>query len=194
MLRSLQSVIADSPSTPTTRALMRRPYMARSTSALCQTSSTAYTKPAQPARMSEADETRMPRTRWSWVARLGSRIQVFTATRISSISSAATPASSSAFCEALTAMSRIDSRPSSTRRDRMPVRRWIHSSLVSTNCSRSAFVSSVSGTYAPLPTYPMRGSFATSALPLAAGSAVPVVLGGGDGPRGGAISESQAGV
>ncbi len=70
---------------------------------------------------------------------------VAVATRMRSISSAVMPASSSAFCAALDARSLVCSSGAAMRRSLMPVRETIHSSVVSTIFSSSAFVRMRSG-------------------------------------------------
>jgi hypothetical protein len=85
---------------------------------------------------------------------------VTVATTIRSTDDASTPASSSALRAAGAAMSVSASSFVAKRRSRMPVRSTIHSSVVSTNCSRSLFVKIRSGTWTPRPVMPMR-------LPLA---------------------------
>ena len=76
---------------------------------------------------------------------------VTVATMIRSRSAAATPAVSSARRQAGRAMSVSASSSAAIRRSRMPVRVMIHSSLVSTSRSRSAFESTRSGTWQPRP-------------------------------------------
>jgi hypothetical protein len=85
---------------------------------------------------------------------------VTVATTIRSIEAASTPASARAAITAGAAMSVSACSSVANRRSRMPVRSTIHSSVVSTYCSRSLFVKTRSGTYTPRPVIPIR-------LPLA---------------------------
>ena len=71
---------------------------------------------------------------------------VMLATMIRSICAAVTPAISIARSDALAARSEVNSSAAAMRRSLMPVRVVIHSSVVSTNFSRSAFVRTFSGT------------------------------------------------
>ena len=64
------------------------------------------------------------------------------------------PASSSASRQARVARSASVSSPWRRRRSRMPVRRTIHSSVVSRRCSRSALVTTCSGSAVPTPKMP----------------------------------------
>ena len=61
------------------------------------------------------------------------------------------PAFASASCAALVDMPELVSPSSAMRRSRIPVRETIHSSVVSTICSRSKLVSTLDGTYLPHP-------------------------------------------
>ena len=63
-----------------------------------------------------------------------------------SISSGSSPATAIARAPATAAMDAVVSLAAATRRSRMPVRDTIHSSLVSTIRSRSAFVRTAFGT------------------------------------------------
>src|ERR1017187_7607946 len=71
---------------------------------------------------------------------------------IKSISSSLTLACSIARRAASTARSDVHCQSAAMRRSLMPERDTIHSSVVSTSFSRSAFVSMRSGTYEPVPT------------------------------------------
>ncbi len=71
---------------------------------------------------------------------------------IKSIWSSLTLACSIARRAASTARSDVHCQSAAMRRSLMPERETIHSSVVSTNFSRSAFVSTRSGTYEPVPT------------------------------------------
>ena len=71
---------------------------------------------------------------------------VTVATTIRSIEAASTPASASAARRPARAMSVSACSSAAIRRSRIPVRSTIHSSVVSTNCSRSLFVNTRSGT------------------------------------------------
>jgi hypothetical protein len=81
-----------------------------------------------------------------------SGVEVATITR--STSAASTPARSSAERAAGRARSLAASSSAAIRRSLIPVRSVIHSSDVSTICSRSAFVRTRSGTCAPIPVMP----------------------------------------
>ena len=85
---------------------------------------------------------------------------VTVATTIRSIEDASTPASASAATAAGSAMSVSACSLVANRRSRIPVRSTIHSSVVSTNCSRSLFVKTRSGTQTPRPVIPMRAPLA----------------------------------
>ena len=85
---------------------------------------------------------------------------VTVATTIRSIEAASTPAFAIAAIAAGAAMSVSASSFVAKRRSRMPVRSTIHSSVVSTYCSRSLFVKTCSGTCTPRPVMPMRRPFA----------------------------------
>src|SRR5215210_840795 len=74
-------------------------------------------------------------------------------------SSAAVPASASAARAAGSARSLAACVGAAIRRSRIPVRVVIHSSEVSTISSRSAFVSTLSGAYAPTPVMPTERPF-----------------------------------
>src|SRR3954468_11831343 len=71
-----------------------------------------------------------------------------------STSAAVRPASASAALQATTARSVSVRLPLRWRRSRMPVRRTIHSSVVSRYASKSAFVTIVSGSAEPMPKTP----------------------------------------
>src|SRR2546425_7587475 len=71
---------------------------------------------------------------------------------IRSISSSRTPACSIARRAASVPMSDVHIQSGAMRRSLIPVRVTIHSSVVSTIFSRSALVSTRSGTYEPVPT------------------------------------------
>ncbi len=67
------------------------------------------------------------------------------------MSSGSMPAVRIARIEATAAMDAVVSCAAATRRSRMPVRDTIHSSFVSTSCSRSLFVRTCAGAYRPQP-------------------------------------------
>ncbi len=70
---------------------------------------------------------------------------------IASTSFGSSFASSRARCDARSARSEVASPSATTRRSRIPVRSTIHWSFVSTSFSRSAFVTTFSGTNEPVP-------------------------------------------
>ncbi|CPU66814.1 Uncharacterised protein [Mycobacteroides abscessus] len=161
MLRSVQSVNAVSFSAPITTAVRAEPpriaWSARPTEwakpeHATFTSSTAG--PTTPRRSSSDASSGVdcpgmtPVRRWyaTRPAVLGERsVAVAVATMTRSTSAGSTPASSSAWRAAAVAMSATVVSSSATCRVTMPVRERIHSSLVSTSCAMSSFVSVFSG-------------------------------------------------
>jgi hypothetical protein len=103
--------------------------------------------PEQAASMSKAAARKAPSFAWTRQAVAGKSMSgVMVATMIRSICSAVTPARSIARCAARAAMSEVNSFLAAMRLSLMPVRVVIHSSVVSTNFSRSALVRILSGT------------------------------------------------
>ena len=112
----------------------------------------AYTKPEQAALTSNAAQPLAPMrccTRQAVDGKMMSGVVV--PSTIRSSSDALTPAASSALCAAVTARSPVVSPSAAIWRSRMPVRVRIHSSLVSTIFSRSALVTTRSGSALPVP-------------------------------------------
>ena len=107
----------------------------------------AYMKPVQPASRSYAAASGMPSESASSAELVGNIMSgVTVATTIRSIEDASTPASARAATAAGSAMSVSACSLVANRRSRIPVRSTIHSSVVSTNCSRSLLVKTRSGT------------------------------------------------
>src|ERR1044072_2774515 len=110
------------------------------------------TNPVQAANMSYAAARVAPSFCCSVHAHEGRmRSGVVVARMMWSTSRASTPAISSARWQAINARSLEACPVDAIRRSRMPVRSTIHSSEVSTSFARSAFVSTRSGTYMPVP-------------------------------------------
>ena len=108
--------------------------------------STPKRKPEQAAEMSKQAAFTAPILVWTKQAVLGKNISgVQVAQMIRSISSGLMPAFSIAAWAARAASSLVGCSGPAMRRSRMPVRDWIHSSLVSTSFSKSAFVMTRSG-------------------------------------------------
>ena len=84
---------------------------------------------------------------------------VTVATMIRSMLAGSAPACGERPSAAGRAMSVSASSSVAKRRSRMPVRSTIHSSEVSTNCARSSFVNTRSGTCTPRPVIPTRRPF-----------------------------------
>src|SRR6266446_562293 len=119
----------------------------------CCPISMAYKKPEQAASMSKAAARFAPIFCWTRHAVAGKGISgVIVAQMIKSISSSRTLACSIARRAASTARSEVHCQSAAMRRSLMPERVTIHSSVVSTIFSRSAFVTTRSGTYEPVPT------------------------------------------
>src|ERR1044071_4284017 len=147
LLRSVQSTVRYSVSTPTTSTVSARlePMSPRA-------SPVPNTNPVQAANMSYAAARVAPSFCCSVHAHEGRmRSGVVVARMMWSTSRASTPAISSARWQAINARSLEACPVAAIRRSRMPVRSTIHSSEVSTSFARSAFVSSRSGTYMPVP-------------------------------------------
>ena len=127
----------------------------------------AYMNPVQPADRSYAAASTAP----SWSARIaavdGNAMSGVTVATISrSIPLPSTPACSMASRLAGSARSDSASSFEAIRRSRMPVRSRIHSSVVSTYCLRSSFVTTWSGTLQPRPVIEIATpSFATPIMP-----------------------------
>src|SRR5690348_7130700 len=144
--RSLQSIIRVSVSAPMTSTRFAWPARTK----LLATPS-AYTKPEHAALTSNAMQPLAPRRSWIRHAVAGKmRSGVVVPSTTMSSSNALTPASANACWAARNARSPVVSPSAATRRSRMPVRVRIHSSLVSTIFSRSALVTTRSGSALPV--------------------------------------------
>ena len=139
--RSCQSVMRESVSEPTTRARLdspQRTYLSAIDS--------AYMKPAQAVSTLKAGTPRHPRRFCSSTPQLGNtRSGVVVPKAMKSMSSGLSPAASMARRAACSARSTVVSPSAAMWRRSMPVRVRIHSSVVSTIFSSSAFVSTRCG-------------------------------------------------
>src|SRR5688572_3722356 len=145
--RSVQSMMRDIVSAPITSA--RRAWPNRTN---WSATTRPYRKPEQAASTLNAGHALIPSfscTRHATFGKMRSGVVVPTSTR--SMSLGGTPAFSSAARPALDARSLVYSLSAAMCRSSMPVRDLIHSSLVSTIFSRSAFVRTRSGRYLPVP-------------------------------------------
>mmetsp|Transcript_24335 Transcript_24335/g.52352 ORF Transcript_24335/g.52352 Transcript_24335/m.52352 type:complete len:221 (-) Transcript_24335:191-853(-) len=147
VLRSLQSTKRESASAPITSTFLYVPQRTYWDPVM-----RATTKPLQALVMSKQAAREAPILACTWQAepKMSSAVEV--ASRMRSTSSAWRPAWSRARSAAALACVLSASPSASTRRSLMPVRVEIHSSFVSTICSRSPFVSSLPGVELPHPT------------------------------------------
>ena len=131
---SVQSIIRDKVSAPTTSALLAAPVFINLSATL-----SAYIKPVHTACISKAAEPRTPKRSCNKQAVLGkTRSGVVVATIIKSTSSALTEAASIAIRAACSARSQVISSSAAMCLLTTPVLLLIHSSEVSTICSSSA--------------------------------------------------------
>ena len=145
VVRSSGSVIRDMKSAPITTA-----HCARPASIWPVPTASADRKPVHAAPMSNAPARAAPSSWATWGAAFGmtsSGVVVATSTR--STCSGATPARRSAAAAAFVAWVASRSSGSATWRERMPVRRTIHSSVTPIRGAMSAFGTTVSGRLMP---------------------------------------------
>ncbi len=144
---SVQSIILESTSAPTTSTFFHTPE-AMPPAAIAM----EYTPLVHPDCTSKAPAFFASSIPWSLGATPGKSVSgLFVATITISRSSGEMPLLRSASREAFSAIELVSSPSAAIWRLRMPVRSRIHSSLVSTMAVRSWFVSTFSGTYMPVP-------------------------------------------